>query len=379
MKAERLTLRAGPVLARIGRWLGAALAVCALCACGTETDLGAISGAVRGHLATLNASRPVTELMTDPDVPAERKKRIELAMKMRAFAFDALKLPYSHGYTRYTELSAPFAIWRVAAAPELSLELENWCFVAAGCLGAKPYFSEQDALAEAQRLRELGWEVSVQGDVSYSTLGRFDWLVGDPLLGPMLRQPEGWLAASLFGELAHGVLHLDDDPGINDAMTRTIARLGSQQWLQVHGSTTARMAWDAHLERLGATAALALQAHQRLHKLYDIPLPAGMVQSEFDTLVREEKRAVMAEMRQQYAQVREGWGGSPDLYRDLDQWVANANNAALAALAAREQLAPAFERMLVLADGDWPRFIDSVRRLSSLTKEQRHRMLASLL
>jgi predicted aminopeptidase len=88
----------------------------------------------------------------------------------------------------------------------------------------------------------------------------------------------------------------------------------------------------------------------------------------FDTLVRQEKATVLAELRQQYAQVREGWGGSPELYRDLDQWVTQANNAALAALAAKERLAPAFERMFVLADGDWPRFIDSIGRLRSLSQ-----------
>lgn len=365
--------------AGLGRWWAPALVVGALTACNAELDLDTLTSAVHNHWAVLSDSRPVADVLTDPEVPDDQKKRLERAMKMRAFAFDVLKLPYSHSYTRYTERRTAFVIWRLAATPELSLELENWCFVATGCLGAKPYFSEQAAQAEGRRLRALGWEVSVQGGVSYSTRGRFDWFMGDPLIGPMVRQPEGWLAASLFGELAHGVLHLDDDPEINESMAHTIGRLGSQQWLQAHGSSTARLAWEAYLDRQDAAAALTLQAHRRLQKLYDVPRPDGVSQAEFDTLVRQEKATVLAELRQQYAQVREGWGGSPELYRDLDQWVTQANNAALAALAAKERLAPAFERMFVLADGDWPRFIDSIGRLRSLSREQRHRMLASLM
>ena len=69
------------------------------------------------------------------------------------------------------------------------------------------------------------------------------------------------------------------------------------------------------------------------------------------------------------------WGG----YAGYDAWVARTNNASLGALAAYDELVPAFEALFVREGSDWPRFYDAVRRLAALPKTERHSALLSFI
>ena len=93
---------------------------------------------------------------------------------MRGFASTELGLPDNARYTRYTDLGRPFVLWNVFAAPSLSLTPLQWCFPVAGCVNYRGYFREDEARAEAARLRALGDDVHVAGVPAYSTLGWFD-------------------------------------------------------------------------------------------------------------------------------------------------------------------------------------------------------------
>lgn len=74
------------------------------------------------------------------------------------------------------------------------------------------------------------------------------------------------------------------------------------------------------------------------------------------------KNEVMQDFRADHARLRAGWGG----YTGYDAWVAEANNAALGAQAAYDDLVPAFEALFERQGRDWRRFYDAVRRLADL-------------
>ena len=59
---------------------------------------------LRGHLALLQAARPVQEWIDSPDTPAPLRARLELARKARAFAVTDLALPDNASYRRYARL-----------------------------------------------------------------------------------------------------------------------------------------------------------------------------------------------------------------------------------------------------------------------------------
>ena len=77
----------------------------------------------------------------------------------------------------------------------------QWCFPVAGCVNYRGYFRENEARAEAARLRAAGDDVYVGGVPAYSTLGWFD----DPVLSSFVRWPDTEVARLVFHELAHQV------------------------------------------------------------------------------------------------------------------------------------------------------------------------------
>ncbi|MBS0465828.1 MAG: aminopeptidase, partial [Proteobacteria bacterium] len=165
--------------------------------------LGYYWQSLHGHVALLQAARPVQQWLDSPDTPAPLRARLELAQQARAFAVTDLGLPDNASYHRYARLERKAAVWNVVAAGPYSLELHRWCFPVAGCVGYRGYFAEADARAEAARLAATGLEVNVYGVPAYSTLGYSNWLGGDPLLSTFIAWPEGDFVRLLFHELAH--------------------------------------------------------------------------------------------------------------------------------------------------------------------------------
>ncbi len=110
---------------RLLAWGVAGLGLTLLGGC---TAAGYYAQAVRGHLALMQAARPVEALLADPATPAELKPRLALARRIRAFAVAELALPDNASYQRYSDLHRRAGVWDVAVAPADSLTLERWCF-----------------------------------------------------------------------------------------------------------------------------------------------------------------------------------------------------------------------------------------------------------
>ena len=122
-------------------FVAAGLSVALLAGCGT---VGYYAQSVGGHLAMVNAARPVAEVIADPATDPALKQRLALSQRMRDFAVQELGLPDNASYRRYADVGRPFAVWNVVAAPELSLTLQQWCFPVVGCVAYRGYYGEAD-------------------------------------------------------------------------------------------------------------------------------------------------------------------------------------------------------------------------------------------
>jgi predicted aminopeptidase len=308
----------------------------------------------------------VPEVLADPATPEALRERLVLSQRMRDFAVAELKLPEGPSYRRYADLGRSAVVWNVVAAPEWSLEPEQWCFPVAGCVSYKGYFDETAAQREAQRIAGLGLETTVQPVPAYSTLGWLNWAGGDPILSTFIGYPEGELARLIFHELAHQVVYVAGDTAFNESFATAVERLGVQLWLE-QASANARQQYAALDARRRQWRDLALQLRRDLMVLYATAGPPGPQQLQA-------KQELMDSFARQYAKLRSSWGDWPG----YDRWVARVNNASLAVLAEYEDLAPAFER-LYWQQGSWPAFYDEVRRLAQLPRPQRHQQLRQLL
>jgi predicted aminopeptidase len=359
----------GGVLRRASVWLALlALSFAALGLAGCA-NMGYYWQSVTGHVAVMNAAKPVQDWLDDAATPDNTKRRLELSQRIRDFASRELLLPDNASYRRYADLKRRAAVWNVVAAPEFSLTLYTWCFPVVGCVGYRGYYSEADAKSEADVKKAEGLEVDVYGVPAYSTLGYLNWAGGDPLLSTFINYPEGELARLIFHELSHQVLYAKDDTMFNESFATAVERLGGAQWLAQFGSEAARAEYAQFDQRRTQFRALTLATRKKLEAIY-----AAAQQNNAGAAMKIE---AMKGFKQDYEQLKKQWSG----YAGYDPWVAKANNASFGALAAYDELVPQFDALFAKQTGSaqerWSQFYAACKTLAELPRKERREALAS--
>jgi len=354
-------------------WLMASLGLAGVVLAATTTacltsgcsSLGYYAQSVGGHLALVHAAKPVPEWLADEQASAALKERLRLSQRIRDYAVTELKEPDNASYRRYADLHRPYPIWNVVAAPELSLQLQTWCFPVVGCVGYRGYYDEADAKAFAQTLRAQGLEVSVYGVPAYSTLGKLPFeMFADPLLNTFIQYPEGDLARLMFHELAHQIAYAKGDTVFNESFATAVERIGGERWLAQHASAQARDEVARGDARRADFRALTMRYRDAFAALYD--------GGASDDDKRSGKAALMTQLRADYETMkRDRWGG----FSGYDGWFARANNASFGVLAAYNELVPNFERLFDREGRDFVRFYAEVKRLAVLPKGERRAQL----
>ena len=362
MTRRSLFVALGSLGGVVGVALLAAATVCLVSGCST---LGYYAQSVGGHLAIVNAAKPVPEWIADDATSAALKERLKLSQRIRNFAVSELKEPDNASYRRYADLKRGAAVWNVVAAPELSLELKTWCFPIVGCVGYRGYYTRADADAFAEGLRAQGLEASDYGVPAYSTLGMLPGdAFADPLLNTFIDYPEGELARLIFHELAHQIAYAKGDTAFNESFATAVERIGGEKWLNGHASATARQAYEQFEGRRGDFRLLTARYRDELKAIYQ---GAGT-----DAEKRETKRRTMERLRTDYdALKRDRWGG----YSGYDGWISRANNASFGVLGAYNDLVPNFERLFEREGRDFDRFYAEVKRLAALPRDERRTQL----
>ena len=325
---------------------------------------------VGGHLALLQAARPVAEWLDDPPTPAALKQRLELAQSIRDFASDVLHLPRNASYTRFADLQRRAVVWNVVAAPPHALALHTWCFPVAGCLGYKGFYAETAARDFAATLPPE-WDVGVYPVIAYSTLGWTNWLGGDPLLSTFMHLPDGELARLIFHELAHQQLFLSGDTAFNESFATAVERLGGALWLAQQASPRAREVYSTFDVRRQAFRALARETRLSLQGLYEQATAEAWPHHQTEAV----KAQQLAAFRARYEALKASWSG----FAGYDLWAEQANNALFAVQAAYDQWVPAFEALFEVEGRDFPRFYEAARALSRLPAEKREARLKGLM
>ena len=346
------------------------LALLALAGVSGCANLGYYWQSMTGHMAVVNAAKPVQDWLDDAQTPDATKRRLELSQRIREFASSDLLLPNNASYRRYADLKRRAAVWNVVAAPEFSLTLNTWCFAVVGCVSYRGYYAEADAQREAEVKKTEGLEVNVYGVPAYSTLGYLNWAGGDPLLSTFINYPEGELARLIFHELSHQVLYVQDDTMFNESFAAAVERIGGAQWLAQYGSDAVRAEYTQFDQRRKEFRNFTLATRKKLEVIY-------AVQAD-KTAQAAMKKIVMQAFQDDYAQLKTQWDG----YAGYDAWVAKANNASFGALAAYDELVPQFEALYAKHTGSaqerWQRFYDACKALAKLPRTERRAALAAV-
>ena len=87
-------------------------------------------------------------------------------------------------YLYYIHTEQPVVSYLVQAAHADKLKSVKWWFPIVGSVPYKGYFTRSDRDAEAEKLRQQGYDVYTTGVGAFSSLGWFD----DPIFSSMLRR-----------------------------------------------------------------------------------------------------------------------------------------------------------------------------------------------
>lgn len=341
------------------------LAAGSLLLAGCET-LGYYGQAISGQLHILSSRRAISTLIAAPGTEPQLRARLQNVESMRVFARDELQLPLGRQFSGYVDLGRPYVVWNVFAAPEFSLEPLTWCFPVAGCVAYRGYFNESRARTYAEGLQAQGNDVYVGGVTAYSTLGWF----ADPVLNTVLQREPWQLASLIFHELAHQVVYLPGDTTFNESFATLVEQVGLARWLratQESGQADAMLEQvEQDLLRREQFVALVQRTVAELRLLY----ASGAEHARLRAL----KQHRLEQLRDEYAALKQAWGG----FAGYDAWFAQPlNNAQLLTVATYNAQVPGFRRVLDSCAQDLSCFYAEARRLAALPAELRSAALAA--
>jgi len=315
--------------------------------------------AASGQLDIGRRSRPIDAVVQDPTTDRQTRERLSLVLEVRNFAVERLRLPDGDSYLEYANLDRDYAVWNVVATPEFSVSPRTWCFPVAGCVSYRGYFKEASARSAAARYARRGDDVLVGGVAAYSTLGYFS----DPVLSTMLEWSELRLVRTIFHELAHEQLYVQDDSKFNESFASVVGEEGVRLWLKSRGRDEEIGAFESKLRREDEFVALLADARRQLAGLYAGDLPGDRM--------RVEKQRVFGRLKFDYERLRISWHG----YRGFDRWFDRTlNNAHLAAVATYHDCLPGLRRELALA-GSLPAFYERAARFAEVSRNERREKL----
>ena len=316
--------------------------------------------AVDGHFDVLRRSQPINTIIANSNTDPKLKHSLTKVVKLREFASRELKLPDNLSYTNYADLERPYVVWNVFASPELSLKLKEWCFVQAGCVNYRGFFSQAKAERYAEELRNEGYDVYVSGVRAYSTLGWFS----DPVLNTFIGYSEMDLARLIFHELAHQVVYVPGDSMFNESFATAVEHEGVRRWFEGNGTTLEQAVLSTRQERETVFTDLVLRHRKRLQELFN---------SDFsDAEKRIKKARIFDELREEFLRLK----ADKAEFSTYDRWFAqHLNNALLATVSIYTQLLPAFQAILKQHDKDMERFFEIVTKISKLPRNERNLVL----
>jgi predicted aminopeptidase len=344
------------------RWKGATLgiagaAVVAIAGAGCGT-IQYYAQAVTGHLAVMAAAKPIDRSLLDqPTLAPAVRAKLERVLEIRAFAVTEMKLPDNGSYRSYADIGRPYVVWNVFGAEEFSVSPKQSCFLFAGCIAYRGFYSEANAKAHGDAFRAEGLDVFIYGVTAYSTLGWFD----DPVLNTFIGFHEAELARIVFHELAHQVVYTKDDSIFNESFAVAVEEEGVRRWIGQFGTDAQFREYEASRKRRTDFVALIGKYQKLLGEAYAI--------DSAPEAKRAEKTRLFGALRADYETMkRETWSG----FAGYDRWFAqDLNNAHLASVATYGDLVPAFRALLTKNQGDIAGFYRDAKALAERPKAER--------
>lgn len=184
---------------------------------------------LRGQLQVVNEAIPLEDFVALESTTTEQKKKVEIILEAKEFAFEKLGINYSENYSTIFDQEGKPSMFVVTACRPFAFQPRMWRFPVVGSVPYKGFFDLEKAREEARSVEAEGdWEVDIRTAGGWSTLGWFE----DPVLSNMLNRSEGDLASLIIHELTHGTLFVKDSVTFNENLASFIGDRGAILFLE---------------------------------------------------------------------------------------------------------------------------------------------------
>ncbi len=187
-----------------------------------------------GQLKLLRARRRIDDVLADPSVDAETKRRLRLAREAREFGVRVLGLRGGDEFTRFVDSHGAPIAWNVTAAKKDQLVAHLNVFPVVGAIPYLGFFDEHDAEREAARLRAEDLDVYVRPVAGYSTLG----ITSDPIYSSMLDGPDSRIVEVTLHEMTHATVYLPGHSEWNESLATVVGNEGAAQFFAARGDAS---------------------------------------------------------------------------------------------------------------------------------------------
>ena len=300
-----------------------------------------VARSAAGHAGLLWRRRSIDKTIADPKTRPELKRKLELVLAVRRFAFDRLALKRSRDFETWTPVEGSAVTWLVEAAPRARLEPHLFYFPLIGSFPYKGHFRRARADAEAASLEKKGYDATVSGAAAYHT----GLPISDPVPSTLLAYGDGALAETLIHELTHGTVFFKNKTDFDEALATWAGERGAVEFLAAKGPAGAP-ALKEYLDDDAAgekREALYRELRGRLAALYDGPA------TEADKL--EKRKAVF------------DWARAEAKSRGLAPLREPLNNAVVLSHALYASDFAPFDALFEKCGRDWPRTIAALKSL----------------
>jgi predicted aminopeptidase len=184
-----------------------------------------------GQLEIMAGREDIEDVLEDPTVTADHRRKLALVLEVRRFAIERLGLAETGSYQQLYDTGERPVAWNVSASDPDAFAPYQWSFPIVGRMPYIGYFDEDLARAEGERLRALGLDALVLPVPAYSTLGWFD----DPFFSSMLRYDEETIVDIVIHEMAHATVFIDEDAEFNETLATFIGQEGAEAFFIARG------------------------------------------------------------------------------------------------------------------------------------------------
>ncbi len=236
---------------------------------------------IEGQLAIMGRIVPIEDALNDPALSETEREMLAYVPEIRRHAIEVIGLTPGDSYSVFDANGSQPAAYVLVASEQDRLAPYVWVFPFVGFAPAKGFFDQAMGAAEAQQLREAGYDVLFAQADGFSTLGLFP----DPVRQSNLHQDLADLAELLMHEMTHSTVFKSGDADFNESMATFVGRAAAESWFVTKFGDDAERTQQARLRWADKAIfdAYVTELHVRAKAFYDEAAAQGLTREEILT------------------------------------------------------------------------------------------------